>query len=84
MVRRLKCTRCDRIHTELPYEVVPYKHYMRTVIEDVLDGVVDEKDPAAASGPSDLTMWRWRRDRDKKDRDKKDSNKKDRDKIQNE
>ena len=53
---------------------------MRTVIEDVLDGVVDENDPAAASGPSNLTMWRWRKDRDKKDCDKKDRDKKDRDK----
>ena len=60
-VRRFKCTNCNRLHTEIPKQLTPYKHYQTSSIEDVIDGVTDESDPATADGPSEQTMKRWRR-----------------------
>ena len=60
-VRRFRCTNCNRLHTEIPKQLTPYKHYQTSSIEDVIDGVTDESDPATADGPSEQTMKRWRR-----------------------
>ena len=36
LLRRLRCKNCQRLHTELPDFLVPYKRYSRESIEDVL------------------------------------------------
>ena len=38
LLRRLRCTQCEKLHTELPDFLVPYKRYSRKSIEDVLSG----------------------------------------------
>ena len=38
LLRRLRCTHCKKLHTELPDFLVPYKRYSRKCIEDVLSG----------------------------------------------
>lgn len=60
LIHRLYCPRCHKLHNELPVQLTPYKHYETSVIEDVLDGVVDEDSEAAENGPSEITMKRWR------------------------
>jgi uncharacterized protein YbaR (Trm112 family) len=37
-VRRLRCKRCGRLHTELPDFIVPYKRYSAAVIVSVSEG----------------------------------------------
>jgi len=37
-LRRLRCTKCERLHTELPDFVVPYKRYSAEVIDKVSQG----------------------------------------------
>lgn len=61
VVRRLKCTKCGKLHTELPRDLTPYKHYVTDAIEDVVDEVTSEQDPLTADGPSNETMKRWRK-----------------------
>ena len=55
-VRRLRCSRCYRIHSELPDMVYPYKRYAFYVIQNVLDGNI-EMCPAEGS-----TIQRWRKE----------------------
>lgn len=59
-IRRLKCNKCKKLHSELPKDVVPRKRYKRSVIEDVLQYWIDHDDPIAIDGPSNITMDRWR------------------------
>ena len=61
-VRRFRCDKCNRIHTELPEAITPNKHYKTSVISDVLSGRVVEGDAICELGPSDLTMARWRKE----------------------
>lgn len=59
-IRRFRCDKCKRLHTELPENVVPWKHYKKDVIRDVLEGYTVEDDPIAENGPADITMKRWK------------------------
>ena len=59
-IRRLKCETCNKIHSELPKEIYPRKHYRKSVIKDVLEYWIDYDDPIAEDGPSNITMKRWR------------------------
>ena len=38
LLRRLRCPKCHRLHTELPDFLVPYKRYSRESIEGVIAG----------------------------------------------
>lgn len=58
-VRRYLCKRCHRLHTELPLDLCPYKHYRASIIEDVLDDVVSEDDPGYEDYPCEVTIKRW-------------------------
>lgn len=63
-IGRYRCTNkeCHRLHNALPDLLLPYKHYERELIEDVIEGVVYEEDPRRdASYPCETTMQRWRR-----------------------
>ena len=37
MLRRLICTSCGKLHTELPSCMLPFKHYEASVIETTID-----------------------------------------------
>jgi hypothetical protein len=52
-VRRLKCSSCASLHTELPDILLPCKHYIAEVIESQIDGTRDDC-PADNS-----TLHRW-------------------------
>lgn len=59
-IRRLKCEKCNKLHSELPASVVPRRHYRKEVIKDVLEFWIDHDDPLAEDGPANITMDRWR------------------------
>lgn len=53
-LRRLKCRECNKLHTELPDFMQPYKHHSSEVIEAELDESRDDR-PA-----DDSTISRWK------------------------
>jgi hypothetical protein len=53
-VPRAYCSRCHRLHTELPSFVQPYKHYEASVIQNVIDKKSLDTCPA-----EDSTIHRW-------------------------
>ena len=55
LLRRLWCSGCRHLHTEIPDIIQPHKHYSSSVIQDVLSG----GDICAAD---DSTIRRWRND----------------------
>ncbi len=56
VVRRLKCTRCGRVHHELPDILVPYKRYSSESIEAVIAG-----ESALNVAADESTINRWKR-----------------------
>ena len=62
MIERRKCTNesCHRTHRLLPDICIPYKHYDAGVIEDVIDGTLDEDALCEEDYPCESTIQRWR------------------------
>ena len=54
LLRRLRCSECRRIHSEIPDSLFPYKHYETDVIEAVKNGDV------SSCPADDSTIRRWR------------------------
>ena len=54
-LRRLRCSQCKKIHTELPDSMQPYKHYESASIQDTIDGIADNYCAAEES-----TLYRWK------------------------
>lgn len=63
LIERRKCTNpsCRKTHRLLPDISIPYKHYDAGVIEDVIDGTIDEDALCEEENPSESTMMRWRK-----------------------
>ena len=59
-IRRLKCERCQRLHSELPDVMTPHKHYATEIIENVVDGVSTPDDLSTEDYPCERTMQRWK------------------------
>ncbi len=55
VIRRLKCSYCNRIHHELPDILVPYKRYASEAIEPVV-----AEDPNLSVAVDESTITRWR------------------------
>jgi len=55
IIRRLRCTRCKRIHHELPNLLVPYKRYEAASIEQV---VTEPTSSCVVAEESTLRRWR--------------------------
>jgi hypothetical protein len=56
LLRRLRCIRCNKLHTEIPDIILPYKRYDTEAVQSVLDGA----ESASACAADDSTMRRWR------------------------
>ena len=57
-LRRFRCETCNKLHTEIPNIIQPYKHYDSETIQTVLDGNAD-----SAGCPADeSTIRRWKAD----------------------
>lgn len=54
-LKRFYCSKCDKIHTEIPDCIIPYKHYSQETINRVKSGLSD-----AFSG-DDSTIRRWKK-----------------------
>jgi hypothetical protein len=54
-VRRLRCRSCEKLHTELPDFILPFKHYEAQTIQSTLD---EEPDNACTADDSTLRRWR--------------------------
>jgi len=57
-LRRLLCDNCEKLHTEIPDIIQPYKHYDSETIQSVLEGGEKAKDCVADNS----TISRWRAD----------------------
>lgn len=55
LLRRLWCTRCRRLHLEMPDSIRPHKHYSAQLITETISGAVDSC-PA-----DDSTIRRWKK-----------------------
>ena len=58
-VCRYKCACCGRIHTGLPEQVVPFKHYGAEVIESAVDEIIEPGAPEAEDYPCEKTFRNW-------------------------
>jgi hypothetical protein len=56
-LRRLKCSVCGKLHTELPDFILPFKRYDAQTIQATLD-----ESPDNCCTADESTMARWRRD----------------------
>jgi uncharacterized protein YbaR (Trm112 family) len=56
LLRRLRCSRCKKLHTELPSIIQPYRHYSSDAIQSVLDGSEAGADCVADNS----TIRRWK------------------------
>ena len=63
LIERRKCTNksCHKTHRLLPDISLPYKHYDAGVIEDVIDGTINEEALSEEYNPSESTLQRWRK-----------------------
>lgn len=59
LVRRLRCSKCRKLHVELPDCLVPHKHYDAEVISGVIEGIVTPDDLDSEDHPCAMTMRRW-------------------------
>lgn len=61
-IERRKCTNesCGKTHRLLPDICIPYKHYDAGVIEDVIDGTLNEDALCEETYPCESTLQRWR------------------------
>ncbi len=59
LIRRLRCSNCEKIHRELPACVVPYKQYEAELIKGVLEGIITPETIGYEDYPCEMTMDRW-------------------------
>lgn len=59
IIRRLKCSKCGKLHRELPDCLAPYKHYATEIISGVLDRAITPMDEDSSDYPCEATMSRW-------------------------
>lgn len=61
MIRRLRCSKCQKLHNELPSLLLPYKHYHSEVVSGVLENIVTPEDLDSEDYPCAATMLLWNR-----------------------
>jgi predicted RNA-binding Zn-ribbon protein involved in translation (DUF1610 family) len=55
-LRRLRCKQCERLHTEIPDTIQPFKHYDSATIQCVIEG----SEKASECVADNSTMRRWK------------------------
>ncbi len=58
-IRRLKCSKCNKLHREIPNDIYPYKQYEAEIINGVLAGYIDSDTIGYEDRPCEMTMRRW-------------------------
>lgn len=64
-IRRMQCTKCGRIHREIPKNIFPYKQYEVEIIKGVIEGIINSNVLGFEDYPCEMTMHRWRMQRTK-------------------
>lgn len=59
-IRRLRCSKCSKIHRELPKFIYPYKQYESEIIIGVIEGLITADTLGFEDYPCEMTMMRWR------------------------
>ena len=59
-VERYSCKKCGRWHRLIPNDILPYKQYLRDVVEMSLKDILEE-DLRYEDYPSDITKYRWKK-----------------------
>ena len=59
-IRRFRCTKCHRVHREIPDFLYPYKQYEAEIINGVLEGFITSETIGFEDYPSEITMSRWK------------------------
>ena len=65
-VRRFHCSKCGKIHRELPSCLMPYKHYNKEIIQGVVDGTITSYDLDYEDYPCETTIKEWKKLRKKR------------------
>lgn len=59
LLLRRKCKICNKIHTELPEDIIPYKRYEAEMIYGVIEGYITPFVIGFEDYPCEATMQRW-------------------------
>lgn len=59
-LNRSKCTKCNKIHREIPSYIYPLKRYEAEIIMGVLEGFITPDTYGYEDYPCEMTMVRWK------------------------
>lgn len=63
ILNRSKCTKCGKIHRVMPVFVLPYKHYRKDIILNVIRGFITPDTIGYEDYPCEMTMIRWQKEK---------------------
>lgn len=58
-IQRYRCPNCKHIVRSLPKYLLPYKHYEKNIIENVVSGIITPDVIGYEDFPCEMTMERW-------------------------
>lgn len=64
-IKRFKCVSCNKIYRQLPNYILKNKHYEREIINNVITGKINQDTLGFENYPSNITMKRWIREKNK-------------------
>lgn len=59
-IQRFVCSGCGSVHSELPFELLPHKHYEARIIKGFIFGAYSLSDLEFEDYPSENTIKRWK------------------------
>lgn len=59
ILRRLKCSRCNKLHREIPDYIYPHKQYEAEIIRGVLEGFITPDTFGFEDYPCENTIKNW-------------------------
>lgn len=62
-VERRYCTACGRVHRVIPNDIYPYKQYRANIINDFVNGVINDDNLEYEDYPCEMTVKRWKKSR---------------------
>lgn len=62
-LKRLRCTKCNRLQRLLPKFIFPHKQYSAEIIQAVVNGDITSDTLGFEDYPCETTMFRWSREK---------------------
>ena len=59
-IRRVRCSKCEKIHRYIPENIIPYKQYEADIINGVIAGYITPDTIGYEDYPCEMTMNRWK------------------------